>query len=128
MLERWPSRGVSCAARIASRLPSSAANLGAGVVATATRESVHRLDANFFRVRFDRLTPREKSYLRALADFGDGVHRSGDVAERLGITVQNAAPTRNALIKKGMIYSPSHGDTAFTVPLFAEFMKRTMPG
>jgi hypothetical protein len=42
--------------------------------------------------------------------------------------VQSAAPTRNALIKKGMIYSPSHGDTAFTVPLFAEFMKRTMPG
>jgi hypothetical protein len=98
------------------------------VTAAATRESVSRLDANFFRVRFDRLTPREKSYLRALAHFGDGVYRSGDVADRLGISVQSAAPTRNALIKKGMIYSPSHGDTAFTVPLFAEFMKRTMPG
>jgi hypothetical protein len=102
--------------------------IDADIVATATRHCIQRLDANFFRVRFDRLTPREKSYLRALADFGDGVHRSGDVAERLGIAVQSAAPSRNALIKKGMIYSPSHGDTAFTVPLFAEFMKRTMPG
>lgn len=101
--------------------------IDADVTAIATRESISRLDANFFRVRFDRLTPREKSYLRALADFGDGVHRSGDVADRLGISVQSAAPTRNALIKKGMIYSPSHGDMAFTVPLFAEFMKRTVP-
>ena len=101
--------------------------IGTDITAMATRESISRLDANFFRVRFDRLTPREKGYLRALADFGDGVHRSGDIADRLRISVQSAAPTRNALIKKGMIYSPSHGDTAFTVPLFAEFMQRTMP-
>jgi len=85
------------------------------------------LDANFFRVRFDRLTPREKDYLRALADLGDTAQRSGDIAEKLHVKVQSIAPVRNGLIKKGMIYSPAHGDTAFTVPLFSEFMKRIMP-
>jgi hypothetical protein len=96
-------------------------------VRRATDESINRLDANFFRVRFDRLTPREKEYLRALADLGEGPHRSGDVAEKLGVKVQSVAPVRNSLIKKGMIYSPSHGDTAFTVPLFGGFMTRIMP-
>ena len=97
------------------------------VIHHATRESIRRLDANFFRVRFDRLTPREKDYLRALADLGDTAQRSGDIAERLKVKVQSIAPVRNGLIKKGMIYSPAHGDTAFTVPLFSDFMKRTMP-
>ena len=85
------------------------------------------MDTNFFRVRFDRLTPREKQYLRALADMGEMAQRSGEIAERLGVKVQSIAPVRNGLIKKGMIYSPAHGDTAFTVPLFADFMKRIMP-
>lgn len=104
-----------------------ASPIGMDVVQQATRESIQRLDANFFRVRFDRLTPREKQYLRAMAELGDTIQRSGDVAERLGVKVQSIAPVRNGLIKKGMIYSPAHGDTAFTVPLFAEFMKRIMP-
>jgi hypothetical protein len=97
------------------------------VVRDATRESIRRLDANFFRVRFDRLTPREKDYLRALAEMGDTTQRSGDIAERLQVKVQSIAPVRNGLIKKGMIYSQAHGETAFTVPLFSEFMKRIMP-
>jgi hypothetical protein len=101
--------------------------IGIDVVREATAESIRRLDANFFRVRFDRLTPREKQYLRALADLGDTAQRSGDIAERLGVNVRNIAPVRNGLIKKGMIYSPAHGDTAFTVPLFSDFMKRIMP-
>lgn len=101
--------------------------IGIDVVHNATAESIRRLDANFFRVRFDRLTPREKQYLRALADLGDTAQRSGDIAERLGVNVQSIAPIRNGLIKKGMIYSPAHGDTAFTVPLFSDFMKRIMP-
>jgi hypothetical protein len=101
--------------------------IGIDVTRHATRESIRRLDANFFRVRFDRLTPREKDYLRALADLGDTAQRSGDIAERLKVKVQSIAPVRNGLIKKGMIYSPAHGDTAFTVPLFSDFMKRTMP-
>lgn len=99
----------------------------ADTVRQATLESIVRLDANFFRVRFDRLTPREKDYLRAMADLGDGPQRSGDIADYLGVKVQRVAPVRNGLIKKGMIYSPAHGDTAFTVPLFGDFMKRIMP-
>ncbi|KDR38693.1 AAA family ATPase [Caballeronia glathei] len=93
----------------------------------ATRTSIERLDANFFRVRFDRLTPREKTYLRALAELGSNPQRSGDIASLLGVKSESVAPIRSSLIRKGMIYSPAHGDTAFTVPLFDEFMKRTMP-
>jgi hypothetical protein len=92
-----------------------------------TVASTARLDQSFFRVRFDRLTPREKDYLSALAELGTGNQRSGGVAERLGVKVQTIAPLRSSLIKKGMIYSPAHGDTAFTVPLFDQFMLRTMP-
>ena len=92
-----------------------------------TESSMRRLDQSFFRVRFDRLTPREKDYLCAMAELGPGNQRSGDVADRLGVKVQTIAPLRSSLIKKGMIYSPAHGDTAFTVPLFDQFMRRTMP-
>jgi hypothetical protein len=63
-----------------------------------------------------------------MADLGPGPHRSGDIADELGRTVQSLGPTRAGLIAKGMIWSPTHGDTAFTVPLFDEFMKRIMPG
>ena len=93
----------------------------------ATTLALAELDAGFFRVRFDRLTPTEKRYLRAMAELGPGPHRSGDIAERLGKGVTSVAPVRNVLIAKGMIYSPAHGDTAFTVPLFDGFMKRIMP-
>jgi hypothetical protein len=93
----------------------------------ATERALADLDASFFRVRFDRLTPSEKRYMRAMAELGPGPHRSGDVAEILKKKVTTVAPTRNALIAKGMIYSPSHGDTAFTVPRFDDFMKRIMP-
>lgn len=90
--------------------------------------AIAELDESFFRVRFDRLTSLEKRYLRAMADLGPGPHRSGDVAMRLGRGVTSLAPTRSQLVAKGMIWSPSHGDTAFTVPLFDDFMKRIMPG
>jgi DNA-binding CsgD family transcriptional regulator len=90
--------------------------------------TVAALDASFFSVRLDRLTPAEKRYLRAMAELGPGPHRSGEIAECLGKTVQNLAPLRGKLIQKGMVWSPNHGDTAFTVPLFDEFMRRTIPG
>ena len=86
------------------------------------------LDESFFLVRFDRLTPSEKKYVRAMAQLGPGPHRSGDVAAVLKRQVSALAPTRSQLIGKGMIWSPSHGDTAFTVPMFDEFMIRIMPG
>lgn len=97
-------------------------------VENASSEAVAALDESFFRVRFDRLTPAEKRYLRGMADLGPGPHRSGDVADHLGRKVQSFGPTRSNLIHKGMIWSPTHGDTAFTVPLFDEFMRRIMPG
>jgi DNA-binding CsgD family transcriptional regulator len=97
------------------------------VIQEATRSAIQKLDQSFFRVRLDRLTPRERDYMRALAELGPGPHRSGDIAECLGVKVQSVAPLRSGLIKKGMIYSPAHGDTAFTVPLFNEFMMRSMP-
>lgn len=84
-----------------------------------------QLDENFFRVRMDRLTPAEKAYLGAMAELGKGPHRSGDIAARLGVKVESVAPRRSGLIKKGMIYSPSHGDTAFTVPMFDDFLRRS---
>jgi hypothetical protein len=94
----------------------------------ASKEVIAALDESFFRVRFDRLTPAEKRYLRAMAELGPGPHRSGDIAQILDRKVTSLAPTRSQLIVKGMIWSPSHGDTAFTVPLFDEFMHRIMPG
>lgn len=97
-------------------------------VEAATVLVIAALDEGFFRVRFDRLAPSEKRYLRAMAALGAGPHRSGDVAGVLKRPVQAVAPTRAQLIKKGMIWSPSHGDTAFTVPLFDGFMRRVMPG
>lgn len=96
-------------------------------VQDATPEVIRRLDKNFFRVRFDRLTPGEKNFLRAMAYLGPGSHRTGDIATALGVTVKGIGPVRSKLIKKGMIYSPAHGDMAFTVPLFDEFMIRAIP-
>lgn len=97
------------------------------LVQSAAEAVVRRLDQNFFRVRFDRLTPGEKNFLRAMAQLGSGAIRSGDVANCLGVKVNSIGPVRAKLIKKGMIYSPAYGDIAFTVPLFDEFMKRAMP-
>jgi len=97
------------------------------VVKEATAAVIPRLDKNFFRVRFDRLTPSEKRFLRAMAELGPGAQRTGDIAHQQGVKVTALGPVRAKLIKKGMIYSPAHGDMAFTVPLFDEFMRRAMP-
>lgn len=97
------------------------------LVESATTSVIERLDRSFFRVRFDRLTPSEKKLLRAMAELGPGPHRTGDIAEALGVKVSSLGPVRAKLIWKGMIYSPAHGDVAFTVPLFDEFMIRAVP-
>jgi hypothetical protein len=96
-------------------------------VQEATAKVIPRLDKNFFRVRFDRLTPSEKTFLRAMAELGPMPHRIGDIADVLSIKATSLSPVRAKLIKKGMIYSPAYGDVAFTVPLFDEFMIRSMP-
>lgn len=96
-------------------------------VENAYSSAIAALDQAFFRVRFDRLTPGEKEYLRAMAELGKGPHRSGDIANKLKRRVDQVAPTRANVISKGMIYAPAYGDNAFTVPKFDEYMKRVMP-
>lgn len=96
-------------------------------IKAATDTVIDRLDHNFFRVRFDRLTAGQKRFLRAMAELGGGPYRTSDVAETLGVKVSSLGPQRALLIQKGMIYSPAHGEMAFTVPLFEGFMKRAMP-
>ncbi|MBU3742738.1 MAG: ATP-binding protein [Candidatus Kapabacteria bacterium] len=118
-LQEWGMQAWNCAA---------ASPITLFDVERASACAIAALDESFFRVRFDRLTPSEKTYLRAMAALGPGPHRSGEIAEVLGREVTSLGPTRSQLIKKGMIWSPNHGDTAFTVPLFDEFMKRIMPG
>ena len=83
------------------------------------------LDGDFFHVRFERATRGEQRYLAAMAGLGDGPHPSGDVTRRLGYASTTETGTiRDSLIKKGLIYSPRHGEIDFTVPLFADFMRR----
>ena len=106
---------------------ASASPITVAVVKEASDVAIQRLDKNFFRVRFDRLTPSEKRFLRAMAGLGPGAHRSGDIADALGLQLNSIGPVRAKLIQKGMIYSPAHGDLAFTVPLFDGFMLRAVP-
>jgi AAA ATPase-like protein len=108
-----------------NQAPSSPITLE--IIHGATAKVIRRLDENFFRVRFERLTPSEKNFLRAMAELGQGPCRTGDIAETLGVKVSSLGPTRASLIRKGMIYSPAHGEMAFTVPLFDEFMVRAIP-
>ena len=96
-------------------------------VEVASEHAISALDESFFLVRLDRLTPSERRYVRAMAQLGAGPHRSGDIANELDRAVSSLAPTRSQLINKGMIWSPRHGDTAFTVPMFDDFMLRIMP-
>lgn len=95
-------------------------------VLAASQTARAALDSHFFRVRFDRLTPREQAYLNAMAELGAGPHRSGAIAEAMGLKVERTGPLRSGLIRKGMVWSPAHGMTAFTVPMFDTFMRRAM--
>jgi hypothetical protein len=108
-------------------LAADASPIGIDAVRKASVTAIAGLDEGFFRVRFDRCTPKEKKYLRAMAELGEGPHRSGDIADCLNEKVSSLAPTRSALIGKGMVWSPNHGDTAFTVPMFDAFMRRIIP-
>lgn len=107
---------------------AEASPITASDVRAASAAAVATLDEGFFMVRFDRLTQAGRRYLRAMAELGPGPHRSGQIAAELGRTVTSLAPTRGNLISKGMIWSPGHGDTAFTVPRFDGFMRRILPG
>jgi hypothetical protein len=89
--------------------------------------AIAALDGSFFRVRFDRLTPSEKRYLRGMADLGEGSFASTAIADHIGRKPSSFGPVRASLIAKGMIYTPGYGETAFTVPMFGAFMRRAMP-
>jgi AAA ATPase domain len=89
--------------------------------------AIAALDDSFFRVRFDRMTPSEKRYLRAMADLGEGPYSSTSIAEHMNRKPSSFGPVRASLVAKGMIYTPGYGETAFTVPLFDAFMRRIMP-
>lgn len=86
------------------------------------------LDKSTYEVRVQRATERERRYMRAMAELGDGPYRSGQVAEKAGQTVTQASPVRQQLIAKGLIYATEDfGHLDFTVPRFGEFMRRCMP-
>lgn len=117
-LQEWGYHGWNVAAGPA---------ISADDIDKARAAAIMQLDESFFRVRFGRLTPKERDYVRAMAELGPGPHRSVAVAELLGLRVQALSSYRSRLIDKGMIYSPAHGETAFSVPLFDRFLKRIMP-
>ena len=104
-----------------------ASPISSAMVRAASPDVVSQLDNNFFRVRFDRLTPLEQKYLRAMAELGPGPHGTGHIADTLGVRTSNVAMVRQRLITKGMVWSQRHGETAFTVPMFDAFLKRQMP-
>jgi len=85
------------------------------------------LDGSFFRVRLDRTTDLERAYLRAMAELGPDPQQAGEVAALLNRTSQQCGPTRARLIEKGLLYTPSFGLAAFTVPQFDRFLRRTVP-
>jgi AAA ATPase domain len=95
-------------------------------VHAATRLAIATLDESFFKVRLERTTPAERRYLQAMAQLGSDAMRSGDIALKLGKKGSTLGPVRASLISKGMIWSPAHGDTAFTVPLFKDYLLRTL--
>jgi hypothetical protein len=82
------------------------------------------LDAGFYRGRWERAAPAQRAYLEAMAQDGEGPSQSGEVATRLGKTPTGVGPIRDSLIKKGLIYSPEHGQIAYTVPGMADFIAR----
>lgn len=90
----------------------------------ATENALRRLDDGFFQVRFDRLTPKEREYVIAMAELGKGPYRSSEVADRLGEPPSKLGPRRAQIIAKGMIYSPQYGDIDFTVPMFDDYLRR----
>ena len=106
---------------IAQRSPITLADARA-----ASDAAMRELDESFFRVRFDKMTPSEKTYAYVLAQLGEGAHRSGEVARRLNKDLNQVGPIRAALMQKGIIHSPEYGLIAFSAPLFEEFLKRAM--
>lgn len=93
-------------------------------VSQSYTETLALLDSGFFRVRIDRLTKSEVHFVKTMSELGDGPYAMADIAKAMGRTQSSLGPTRANIIAKGMIYSTDHGYLNFTVPLFAEYMRR----
>lgn len=93
-------------------------------VSQSYTETLALLDSGFFRVRIDRLTKSEVHFVKTMSELGDGPYAMADIAKAMGRTQSSLGPTRANIIAKGMIYSTDHGYLTFTVPLFAEYMRR----
>jgi len=87
-------------------------------------ETLSLLDEGFFKVRIDRLTKAEVQFVKAMAGLGDGPYAMADIAQAMDRTQKSLGPARSSIISKGMIYSTDHGYLDFSVPLFADFMRR----
>ena len=136
----WSSEAVAEVIRLTKGYPyflqefgKQAWNLASGPIITledveaATRLAVDDLDQGFFRARIDKTTDAERDYLRAMAALGGpGPYKSGDVSRHLGRKTTQTGPTRDSLIKRGLCYAPRHGELAFTVPMFDEFVRRAL--
>jgi len=136
----WSSEAVGEVIRLTKGYPyflqefgKQAWNLASGPiitledVGTATRLAIEDLDQGFFRARIDKTTDAERDYLRAMAALGGpGPYKSGDVSRHLGRKTTQTGPTRDSLIKRGLCYAPRHGELAFTVPMFDDFVRRAL--
>jgi hypothetical protein len=102
--------------------------IGRDDIEAATPAAQTALDRSIYEVRVQRATEQERRYMRAMAELGEGPYRSGAVAGRLGKTTGAVSVTRQRLLDKGLAYATEdYGYIDFTVPRFAEFMRRYMP-
>ena len=95
-------------------------------VAVAAPEADAELAVGFFGSRYERATPAEREYLRAMADVATPEAEdvpTADVAALLGKKPQSLSPARDALLKKGLIYATERGRIAFTVPHFGRYLR-----
>jgi energy-coupling factor transporter ATP-binding protein EcfA2 len=86
------------------------------------------LDARFYGPGFERLSPRERAYLRTMAHLGPGPHRSGDIADSMDAKITSLGPLRGRLMKAGWVYCTGHGQLGFDAPGMDDFIRRVMPG
>jgi hypothetical protein len=105
---------------------AAASPVTAADVTVAGPQAEAELAVGFFGSRYDRATPAEREYMRAMAMLGDDPVPTSQVADELGRKPSSLSPSRDGLIKKGLIYSSERGLIAFTVPHFGKFL-RTQP-
>ena len=111
--------------KIVWNLASPGEPISPGAAESARPLVESKLDESFFRVRAERTSQLELQYLRHMAELGPGPHTTGAVAELMRRTSEQLGPTRARLIDKGLLYTPGYGSTAFTVPQFDRYMRRT---